>query len=80
MKSKAWIAMATVEGMKFNGFARWNHPLRSPHQHLKSNIRSCSQAKKLSGPVSNKIREEKLKKSEESLRTVMYLSCWGPYN
>ena len=74
--------MAAVEGMKDHGFARWNYPLKSLHQHLKNNIRSYSQVKKLSGSsssvISNKIRDEKLKQSEESLRKVMYLSCWGP--
>jgi len=76
------MVMAAVEGMKDQGYARWNHPLRSLQQHMKSNIRSYSQAKKLSGSsssvISNKTRNEKLKQSEESLRKVMYLSCWGP--
>lgn len=82
VKSRAWMVMAAVEGMKDHGFARWNYPLRSLHQHMKNNIRSYSQAKKLSGSsssmISSKIRDEKLKQSEESLRKVMYLSCWGP--
>ena len=76
------MVIAAVEGMKDHGFARWNHPLRSLHQHMKNNIRSYSQAKKLSGSsspvISNTIRDERLKQSEESLRKVMYLSSWGP--
>nr|GMC51838.1 Wound-responsive family protein [Ipomoea batatas] len=84
--SRAWIvaaSMGAVEALKDQGFARWNYALRMIQQHAKSNaLRSYSQATRLSSPssalVSGKIREEKLKKSEESLRTVMYLSCWGP--
>ncbi|KAJ8443468.1 hypothetical protein Cgig2_026255 [Carnegiea gigantea] len=75
VKSRAWMVMAAVEGMKDHGFARWNYPLRSLHQHMKNNVRSYSQAKKLSGSsssvISNKIRDEKLKQSEESLRKVI---------
>ncbi|KAH7576853.1 hypothetical protein JRO89_XS01G0163100 [Xanthoceras sorbifolium] len=84
--SRAWIvaaSLATVEAMKDQGFSRWNYTIRSLHQHAKNNMRSVSQSKKLSSPssaavVSSKIREvqsQKAKQSEESLRTVMYLSC-----
>nr|GMC53794.1 Wound-responsive family protein [Ipomoea batatas] len=87
--SRAWIVAASVgavEALKDQGFARWNHALRMIQQHAKSNLRPYSQATRLSSPssalvsalVSGRMREEKLKKSEESLRTVMYLSCWGP--
>ncbi|EOY12768.1 Protein of unknown function wound-induced - like 8 [Theobroma cacao] len=85
--TRAWVAAASigaVEALKDQGFCRWNHALRSIQQHAKNNIRSCSQAKKKlpassSSALCKKLRDdEKLKKSEESLRTVMYLSCWGP--
>ncbi|XP_045800670.1 uncharacterized protein LOC123899142 [Trifolium pratense] len=86
--SRAWTAAASVgvvEALKDQGICRWNHTLKSVHNHLKNNVRSFSQAKKLSSSsssstiVSNSIRQkENAKQSEESLRTVMYLSCWGP--
>ncbi|XWS11113.1 hypothetical protein CRYUN_Cryun38cG0055900 [Craigia yunnanensis] len=84
--TRAWAAAASigaVEALKDQGFCRWNYALRSIQQHVKNNIRSSSQAKKLSVPssaLSKKLigDDKKLKKSEESLRTVMYLSCWGP--
>ncbi|CAK7349950.1 unnamed protein product [Dovyalis caffra] len=84
--SKAWLVAAAiggVEALKDQGFCRWNYTLRSLHQHAKNHVRSVSQAKNLSSSssamISNKVKEEKAKQSEESLRKVMYLSCWGPY-
>ncbi|KAJ8763639.1 hypothetical protein K2173_007793 [Erythroxylum novogranatense] len=82
--SRAWTVAASVgvvEALKDQGLCRWNYALRSIQQHAKNNIRSYSQAKALSGPASSLAKkggDEKLRKSEESLRTVMYLSCWGP--
>ncbi|XP_009630504.1 uncharacterized protein [Nicotiana tomentosiformis] len=79
---RAWIIAASVgavEALKDQGFCRWNYPLRSFAQHAKNNMRSYSQAKKLSTSSSSLIaRSDKAKQSEESLRKVMYLSCWGP--
>ena len=75
-------SVGAVEALKDQGFCRWNYTIRSVHQYAKNNLRSLSQAKKLSpqssAMVSRKSEEEKLKASEESLRKVMYLSCWGP--
>ncbi|XP_030509670.1 uncharacterized protein LOC115724515 [Cannabis sativa] len=83
--SRAWIAAAcigVVEALKDQGVCRWNSTLRSIQHHTKANLRSYSHAKKIptSQYLSNNFRNDKLKQSEESLRTVMYLSCWGPNN
>ncbi|CAL9013938.1 unnamed protein product [Prunus brigantina] len=81
--SKAIVAasVGVVEALKDQGICRWNSALRSVHQQAKTQLRSFSQANKLSSSSASaafsKVRDEKLKKSEESLRTVMYLSCWG---
>jgi hypothetical protein len=84
--SRAFVAasVGVVEAMKDQlGICRWNHVIRSAQQNAKNHLRSKSQAKNLSpsttsAMVMSKAREEKLRRSEESLRTVMYLSCWGP--
>ncbi|GLT86974.1 hypothetical protein SLE2022_050800 [Rubroshorea leprosula] len=85
--SRAWVVAATmgaVEALKDQGICRWNYTLRSLHQHAKNHLRSASQTRMLSSQssaaVRNQLREEKAKQSEESLRTVMYLNCWGPNN
>ncbi|KAF3453586.1 hypothetical protein FNV43_RR04026 [Rhamnella rubrinervis] len=82
--SRAWVvatSIGAVEALKDQGICRWNFVFRSLHQHAKTNIRSFSQLNKLSAQSSaavSIVRDEKLQKSEESLRNVMYLSCWGP--
>ncbi|XP_041003232.1 uncharacterized protein LOC121248742 [Juglans microcarpa x Juglans regia] len=83
--SRAIVAasVGVVEAMKDQmGICRWNYIIRSAQQNTKNHLRSLSQAKNLSSStsavVSSKARDQKMKKSEESLRTVMYLSCWGP--
>lgn len=84
---EAWIVAASVgavHAMKDQGFCRWSYTVRSIHQHAMTNMRSfLLQAQKLSfsssAVVFDKMNSEKKKQSEESLRKVMYLSCWGPY-
>ncbi|OWM78610.1 uncharacterized protein LOC116194884 [Punica granatum] len=79
-------SVAVVEALKDQGICRWNYPIRCAYQGAKSRARSFSQAKNLSPQSSSsmgsgKIMEEgreRMMQSEESLRKVMYLSCWGP--
>ncbi|KAF7836780.1 wound-responsive family protein [Senna tora] len=79
---RAWIvasSIGAVEALKDQlGVCRWNYALRSLHQHAKNNLRSYSQAKKLSASssaaVSNKVKRTK----EECMTKVMDLNCWGP--
>ncbi|KAH6764321.1 Wound-responsive family protein [Perilla frutescens var. hirtella] len=80
--SRAWLVAASVgavEALKDQGFCRWNYALRLLQQRAKTNLRSYAQAKKLSPAVmATKREQDKFKQSEESLRKVMYLSCWAP--
>ena len=88
----SWIAAASVgavEALKDQGICKWNHDLRSLQQHAKNNVAKshCHDHAKRpvgsrpsSASVSKNTRDEKMKQSEDSLRTVMYLSCWGPNN
>ncbi|KAL3509517.1 hypothetical protein ACH5RR_028918 [Cinchona calisaya] len=82
-RAAAAVCVGAVQAMKDQGLCRWNYTLRSLQQHAKNNIGSLSQSsKQLSSSVAStckaKDHQENLKKSEESLRKVMYLSCWGP--
>ncbi|GMN63463.1 hypothetical protein TIFTF001_032537 [Ficus carica] len=76
-------SIGAVEALKDQlGVCRWNFVLRSLQQHAKNNIiRNFShiQAKNLSpvAAVSKSRDYSNFKQSEESLRKVMYLSCWG---
>ncbi|KAI3967088.1 hypothetical protein MKW92_050256 [Papaver armeniacum] len=88
--SKAWmvaVSVGVVEALKDQaGMCRWNYALRSIHQYTKNKVKSSiSQATSSSVPASSVIpeqimmmKQQGMKQSEESLRKVMYLSCWGP--
>ncbi|KAK1325030.1 hypothetical protein QJS10_CPA01g01111 [Acorus calamus] len=87
--SRAWITAAslgTVEALKDQGICRWNYAFRSLQQHAKKNIRSYYQATVSSSSSSSAAAtvmgrrdgDDKMRRSGESLRKVMYLSCWGP--
>ena len=74
-------SIGVVEALKDQGVCRWNHALRSAQQHLRAQVRSLSQANKLSSSstpamVSTILKDDNTKQSEESLKTVMYLSYW----
>ncbi|CAL5200455.1 unnamed protein product [Lathyrus oleraceus] len=80
-RSRSWTlwsvatSVGVVEALKDQGLWRWNSVLRSAQQHAKHDIRSLSQTNNLS---SSSWDDQKAKQAEESLRTVMFLSCWGP--
>ncbi|KAI3879091.1 hypothetical protein MKW92_045983 [Papaver armeniacum] len=85
---KAWmvaVSVGVVEALKDQaGLCRWNYTLRSIHQYTKNRVKSSiSEATSSSMPASSVMmmkqqRNHEMKQSEESLRKVMYLSCWGP--
>ncbi|CAH2035145.1 unnamed protein product [Thlaspi arvense] len=83
--TKAWLVAASIGAVEASkdqlGLCRWNYVLRSVNQRIWSNVRSASQAKRFSSSSSTAFgsgKDVKAKQAEESLRTVMYLSCWGP--
>nr|KYP54998.1 hypothetical protein KK1_001202 [Cajanus cajan] len=71
---RAWIvatSVGVVEALKDQGISRWNYALILAQKQVKSHVGALSQAIKFSSFSMQK-------QSEECLRTVMYLSCWGP--
>ncbi|WOL15079.1 hypothetical protein Cni_G23860 [Canna indica] len=81
-RKASWVvaaSVAAVEALKYQGgLYRWNYVLRTLHQHAKSNMGSLSRAVNISSSVFDGRSHEQTKQSEDSLRKVMYLSCWGP--
>ncbi|KAK6269864.1 hypothetical protein POUND7_006969 [Theobroma cacao] len=79
---KVWVVAATigaVEALKDQGICRWNYTIRSLHQHIKNSIRSFEHQARMLSPSSSAAASNKLmSKSEERMRKVMDLSCWGP--
>ncbi|XVF66897.1 hypothetical protein PTKIN_Ptkin10aG0076200 [Pterospermum kingtungense] len=89
-KSRAWAVAGTVtavEVSKERKLCRWNP--KKQHQNVINNVGSPASTQverpsSSSSPTSSRMasnrkdREEMHKQSEESLRTIMYLSCWGP--
>ncbi|KAL0661845.1 hypothetical protein Bca4012_098682 [Brassica carinata] len=85
-RSKAWLVAATIGAVEASkdqlGLCRWNYMIRSVNQRIRNNVRSATQANRFSSSSTTVVASGKdgdtAKKAEESLRTVMYLSCWGP--
>ncbi|KAL2925033.1 Methionine--tRNA ligase [Bienertia sinuspersici] len=62
---------------------RWNYPICNFLQQPITNTRisAISTSSILSSNTSNNkivIRDEKLKHTDDSLKNVMFLNCWGP--
>ncbi|RYR43304.1 hypothetical protein Ahy_A08g039731 isoform A [Arachis hypogaea] len=78
--SKALAKVRVVEALKDQGVCRWNHAIRSAKKHVGTLSQEKKNKNKIPFSSSTMVNScyNKLKESEESLRLVMYLCCWGP--
>ncbi|RRT78977.1 hypothetical protein B296_00003392 [Ensete ventricosum] len=78
-------SMSAVEAPRDQaGLRRWNYVLRPRQKRAKDDMKPMpsSQSTMSSSTIGESTGveggDERGKQSEESLRLVMYLSCWGP--
>ncbi|BAF15918.1 uncharacterized protein [Oryza sativa Japonica Group] len=89
-KASSWAAamsVGTVEALKDQaGLCRWNYAFRTLQQRGRQQaVAGTSGAKSGGGaralqPAAAAAARRKAQQQEEELRTVMYLSNWGPNN
>jgi len=90
-KASSWAAamsVGTVEALKDQaGLCRWNYAFRSAQQRARGAAAagggsgSGGNARSLpSGGAAAAAARRKARQQEEELRTVMYISNWGPNN
>ncbi|KAK8968429.1 hypothetical protein KSP40_PGU007820 [Platanthera guangdongensis] len=82
-RASSWIAAASISAVEAlkdqGGLCRWNYALRSLHNKAtKMTSSSSSSALVAASRGVLETKAERASRAEESLRKVMYLSCWGP--